>query len=104
MASFGLYRLVHFNTNTFRLVTKFIFQLQINIKFRKLKPTIDIAFVRLYNERKVRSPSMTGHHGSGIYHNIIIPVPRVYLKYIPVVSFDVRCQSGIYIIKYGSTS
>ena len=29
-----------------------------------------------------------------------IPVPRVYLKYIPVVSFDVRCQSGIYIYIY----
>ena len=27
---------------------------------------------------------------------MIIPVPRVYLKYIPVVSFDVRCQSGIF--------
>ena len=48
LAYIGLYTSI---TNTFRLVTKFIFQLQINIKFRKLKPTIDIAFVRLYNER-----------------------------------------------------
>ena len=29
-----------------------------------------------------------------------IPVPRVYLKYIPVVSFDVRYQSGIYVASY----
>ena len=48
LAYIGLYTS---NTNTFRLVTKFIFQLQINIIFRTLKPTIDIAFVRLYNER-----------------------------------------------------
>ena len=26
-----------------------------------------------------------------------IPVPGVYLKYIPVVSFDLRCQSSIYL-------
>ena len=30
---------------------------------------------------------------------MIYPVSRVYLKYIPVVSFDLRCQSGVCVNK-----
>ena len=57
------------------------------------------------------SPWACGPRASGAYirqttraHSITITyitAPRVYLKYIPVVSFELRCQSGI--IKYGST-
>ena len=35
----------------------------------------------------------SGNHGSGIYH-----CSWVYLKNVPVVSFDLRCQSGISIL------
>ena len=37
MASFGLYRLIDNNYYHFRLVTKFIFQLKLNINFNKIQ-------------------------------------------------------------------
>ena len=40
---------------------------------------------------------ISGNHGNGIYHNIYL-FPGSYLKYIPVVSFEVRCQSGILFV------
>ena len=53
---------------------------------------------------KIRQLSFPAQYSKTVkfyYRKIImpygIPVPRVYLKYIPVVSFDVRCESGICI-------
>ena len=54
-------------------------------------------------------PVYPGYHGNGIYHNIY-QLLGVYLKYIPVVSFELRCQNGIYrdnyriVIKYVSNN
>ena len=38
----------------------------------------------------------SGNHGNGIYHNISLFLG--IFKNVPVVSFDLRCQSGIWML------